>query len=189
MVRLDKIYTRSGDDGTTGLGDGTRVSKTDARIAAGGTVDETNCMLGLAATAVDSAGLVRLLQQIQQRLFDLGADLCRPLTEDEQEGDFLRVTSEDVRWLEKTIDEWNQPLPALTSFVLPGGTTGAAWLHLARSSSRRAEREVLAVAATEAVNPQMLVFLNRLSDLLFVLARSCNARGTGDVLWQPGSAR
>ncbi|GAB5440375.1 MAG: cob(I)yrinic acid a,c-diamide adenosyltransferase [Fuerstiella sp.] len=189
MVWLDRIYTRSGDDGTTGLGDGSRVSKLDARVVAGGTVDETNCAIGLARTIANEAKVEDLLLQIQQRLFDLGADVCRPLTADEQPGDCLRVTSADVAWLEATIDEWNEGLPPLTSFVLPGGSAAAAWLHQARAVCRRAERDVLALADQHAINDQVGVFLNRLSDLLFVLARICNAGGTDEVMWQPGAAR
>jgi cob(I)alamin adenosyltransferase len=195
MVRLSRIYTRTGDDGTTGLSDGTRVPKHDARIAAYGTVDELNSTLGIAVnrcgTDPEETSLSELLRRIQNDLFDLGADLSTPVPDpppaDETEA--LRVTAEQVQSLEEAIDAYNERLAPLTSFVLPGGRELAGWLHLARTVCRRAERWTARLASLEVVNPQSLVYLNRLSDLLFVLARVANDDGREDVLWQPGKHR
>jgi len=198
MVKLTKIYTRTGDEGATGLGTGERVSKTSARVTAYGDVDEANASLGLAilAAAHDDAEkaaprLRALLQPIQHDLFDLGADLCIPRTTDEKPGDRLRVEPALTRRLETAIDELNEALEPLTSFVLPGGSPLAAALHVARTVVRRAERSVVALLAEEpvATNPETLRYLNRLSDLLFVMARYANARGADDVLWKPGANR
>lgn len=187
MVFLSRIYTKSGDAGETGLGDGGRVSKCSHRVAAYGEVDELNAVLGLAA-AHDPAGS-EFLATVQNDLFDVGADLCVPGTPDDPGGSRLRVRNEQAGRLEREIDRLNQDLQPLTSFVLPGGTPAAAWLHLARTVCRRAERTVVALMQTEAVNPAVLVYLNRLSDLLFVMARVANGQGKGDVLWEPGKSR
>jgi cob(I)alamin adenosyltransferase len=186
MVYLSRIYTKSGDRGQTGLGDGSRVAKDHPRVAAYGTVDELNAVLGLLLTEVTEPELAVLLRGIQNDLFDLGADLCRPQSAEEAPGQVLRITAEQALRLERAIDEANEKLQPLNSFVLPGGSKGAAWCHLARTVCRRAEREVVALARTELVNPQVVVYLNRLSDLLFVLARLSNRQGQDDVLWVPG---
>ena len=184
-VRLTKIYTRGGDAGETSLGDGTRTSKLDLRIAAYGTVDELNSALGLVLAAdrrPDDIGAV--LTRVQNELFDLGADLSVPL---ENEGR-LRVTKKQVDVLERECDSFNAALPELRSFVLPGGSELAARLHIARTICRRAEREVLRAAGAHSLNPLVLVYLNRLSDLLFILARVANAAGDQEEpLWRPGS--
>jgi len=184
MVKLDTIYTRGGDKGETSLGDGTRVAKQSLRIAALGEVDEANAAVGLARAACADAALAAALGAIQNELFDLGADLCVP------QGDArprLRVAEAQVSRLESEIDAANARLPALESFVLPGGTEAAARLHLARCVVRRAERAVAALAAQEPVNPLALAYLNRLSDHLFVAARRANEDGSRDVTWRPGA--
>jgi cob(I)alamin adenosyltransferase len=186
MVYLSRIYTRTGDAGETSLGDGTRVAKDHARVAAYGSVDELNSVLGLLLAQAAPAPEVELLRSIQNDLFDLGADLCVPPAPTEEERQRLRVRPEQVARLEKAIDRLNEPLAPLSSFVLPGGQPAAAWCHLARTVCRRAEREVVTLARSESVNPQVIVYLNRLSDLLFVLARVCNNGGRDDTLWQPG---
>lgn len=194
MVKLNKIYTRTGDDGTTGLGDGSRVAKADPRVDAYGTTDEANAALGLAVIACRDSGepaaaLAPILESLQHDLFDCGADLCTPIKQDGKEGDRLRVIPTQIDRLEALIDRFNAELEPLTSFVLPGGTPAAAALHLARTIVRRAER--LAAATLEAqpdeTNPDVIRYLNRLSDLLFVLGRVANP--TGDVLWKPGANR
>ncbi|PHQ80955.1 MAG: ATP:cob(I)alamin adenosyltransferase [Phycisphaera sp.] len=193
MVKLTKIYTKTGDGGETGLGDGSRVSKIDLRVIAYGTVDEANSFLGAAAAAcgVGDDEPKAMLLRIQNDLFDVGADLCTPQKPGEHVGDALRVTGQQTEWLESKIDELNADLSALASFVLPGGTVLAAHLHVARAVVRRAERCVVQlggqVAPGEVAEP--IRYLNRLSDLLFVLARHVNARGPGDVLWKPGGGR
>ncbi|PTR11521.1 MULTISPECIES: cob(I)yrinic acid a,c-diamide adenosyltransferase [unclassified Novosphingobium] len=186
MVKLNKIYTRTGDDGTTGLVDGSRRGKHEARMAAIGEVDEANSALGLAALVVPpDAGAE--LTRIQNDLFDLGADLATPGS-DFAPGDMtLRVVPGQVAWLEAMIDARNAALPPLTSFILPGGSEAAARVHLARAITRRAERAAVALAAQEPVNPAALAYLNRLSDYLFVLARALNAGR--DPLWVPGASR
>src|SRR5438874_2465173 len=189
MVFLSKIYTKSGDHGETGLGDGTRVPKDHPRVTAYGRVDELNAVLGL-VLAHDAAGPeADLLRNIQNDLFDVGADLCVPQAEGETSGPRLRVTTEQVARLEAAIDRLNAKLSPMTSFVLPGGTLAAAWCHFARTVCRSAERDVVTLAAKEHVNPQVVIYLNRLSDLLFVLARVCNDNGKADVLWQPGKTQ
>jgi len=194
MVKLNKIYTRTGDDGTTGLGDGSRVAKADPRVDAYGTTDEANAALGLAVIACresgePAAGLVPILESVQHDLFDCGADLCTPIKHDGREGERLRVVPSQTERLEALIDRFNGDLGPLTSFVLPGGTSAAAALHLARTVVRRAER--IAAATLEAepdeTNPDVIRYLNRLSDLLFVLGRVANP--AGDVLWKPGANR
>ena len=184
-VRLTKIYTRGGDAGETSLGDGSRTSKLDLRIEAYGTVDELNSALGLvlAADLPDEIGDV--LTRVQNELFDLGADLSVPL---ENEGR-LRVTQRQVDVLEHECDRFNAVLPELRSFVLPGGSEVAARLHIARTICRRAEREALRASGAHSLNPLVLVYLNRLSDLLFILARAANAAdGREEPLWRPGSS-
>ncbi|PRX37728.1 cob(I)alamin adenosyltransferase [Meinhardsimonia xiamenensis] len=190
MVVLNRIYTRTGDAGDTALGNGARVSKADARVDAYGTVDELNSTVGLArlhATGeMDSA-----LSRIQNDLFDLGADLCRPLAEGEAEAEHppLRIIAAQVERLEAEIDTMNAGLEPLRSFILPGGNALAAHLHLARTVARRAERLAVALARHEAVNAEAIRYLNRLSDWLFVAARVANDNGRDDVLWVPGANR
>jgi cob(I)alamin adenosyltransferase len=182
MVKLDVITTRGGDGGETSLGDGTRLRKDAPRIEAIGAVDETNAAIGL--LRVHTGGEEdALLARVQNGLFDLGADLCVP----GEGGSRLRIGAAHVLALEAATASVNATLPPLTSFVLPGGTPGAAAAHLARTAARRAERAVVRLAAEEAVNPAALRYLNRLSDLLFVLSRRLNGNGARDVLWQPGS--
>jgi cob(I)alamin adenosyltransferase len=189
MVRLTRIYTRGGDTGQTSLGDGTRVAKHDRRVQAYGSVDEANAAIGLVRLHTTRARAVdALLARIQNDLFDLGADLCTPETGRKARG-ALRITEAQVARLEGEIDRLNTKLAPLGSFVLPGGTPAAAFLHLARTVVRRAEREIALLMAREAVNPAALKYANRLSDLLFVLARHCNGRGKRDVLWVPGANR
>jgi cob(I)alamin adenosyltransferase len=194
MVYLNRIYTRTGDDGTTGLGNGSRVPKTHPRIVAYGGVDELNAQLGVALCEELPPRIAEQLTRIQNDLFDLGADLCVPhvepgANEDPPAKPPLRVTEAQVLRLEGWIDEANERLTPLSSFVLPGGTPAAARLHVARTVCRRVEIEVLQLAEFEEINPQAHVFLNRLSDLLFVLARVANADGTQDKLWVPGANR
>jgi cob(I)alamin adenosyltransferase len=189
MVYLSRIYTKAGDAGDTGLGDGRRVPKDDARVEAFGTVDELNAVLGLVLAAAPDLAERDLVRSIQNDLFDVGADLCVPPAEGEQPGQRLRVTAAQAERLEAAIDRLNADLKPLTSFILPGGAPAAAWCHLARTVCRRAERVVVTLTRAEPVNPQVLVYLNRLSDLLFVLARVLNGVGRGDVLWVPGAAR
>jgi cob(I)alamin adenosyltransferase len=185
-VRLTKIYTRGGDAGETSLGDGTRVSKRDPRIAAFGTVDELNAALGVALAGECPEPIADVLLRVQNELFDLGADLSVPV---EREGR-LRVTQEQVDALERDCDAFNADLPELTSFVLPGGTEAASRLHVARTICRRAERDALAAAESVGVDPLALVYLNRLSDLLFILSRTANAlAGRDEPLWKPGASR
>ena len=187
MVRLNKIYTRTGDAGTAALGNGERRKKTDIRFVAIGEVDEANAAIGLARLHAH-ADLDRTLARVQNDLFDLGADLAVP--EDGEKGrSRLRIAEAQVTRLEEEIDRWNADLAPLTSFVLPGGTALAAALHLARTVTRRAERAVVALAGAEAVNPAAVAYVNRLSDLLFVAARIANDGGAGDVLWVPGENR
>ena len=189
MVKLDKIYTRGGDAGETSLGDGSRVAKSSSRIAAIGDVDEVNTVLGLARLHLAGAEDA-LLARLQNDLFDLGADLCVPIVEDPPSAP-LRVTQGQVDWLEAQIDRINAELPVLMSFILPGGTPAGAFLHQARVVARRAERMVVALLAEpdQAVNRLVLIYLNRLSDLLFVLSRHVNNQGADDVLWVPGGSR
>ena len=189
-VVLSRIYTRTGDGGTTALGDGSRVAKGDPRLAAYADVDEANCAIGTAlALGQLDPGIAALLTRVQNELFDVGADLCNPVVSDPQYPP-LRVEESYIGDLERACDEYNEGLPTLRSFILPGGTPGAALLHTARTVVRRAERS--AWAALEAypgsVNPATAKYLNRLSDLLFILARVANA-DRGDVLWKPGGER
>jgi cob(I)alamin adenosyltransferase len=186
MVFLSRIYTKSGDQGETGLGDGTRVPKDHLRVAAYGAVDELNAVLGLLLACQPPPPESDLLRSIQNDLFDVGADLCVPPAANEAPGQRLRVRAEQATRLEQAIDRLNAGLQPLTSFVLPGGEPAAAWCHLARTVCRRAERDVVSLLRAETVNPQVLIYLNRLSDFLFVLARVCNRQGQADVLWVPG---
>jgi cob(I)alamin adenosyltransferase len=189
-MKLDKIYTRTGDEGKTSLGDGTRLPKFDLRVAAYGEVDEANSALGVAVLHIQDADVRAALLHIQNDLFDLGADLCRPSREGTTSQP-LRVTPAQVLWLEQTIDRFNAPLAPLTTFVLPGGSPAASYLHLARTITRRAERSAVELAdrQPDSVNPAVLSYVNRLSDLLFVLARYSNEAGKSDVLWTPGLHR
>ncbi len=187
MVKLTKIYTRAGDAGQTSLGDSSRVAKHDVRIAAFGTVDETNAAIGLARLHLGGEE-DRMLARIQNDLFDLGADLCTPEA-DAPKRPPLRIVAAQVDRLEREIDEMNAELEPLESFVLPGGTVAAADLHLARVVARRAERLMTELAATATVNPAALKYINRLSDHLFVLSRRLNDQGRKDVLWVPGKNR
>jgi cob(I)alamin adenosyltransferase len=190
MVYLSRIYTRTGDQGETALGDGSRVSKDHPRVAAYGSVDEANCILGLllAQLRLDPGRdeIIKLLGDVQNDLFDVGADLCVPLPTDAISDKRLRVRAEQSLRLEAAIDRLNAGQAPLTSFVLPGGSMAAAWCHLARVVCRRAERDVVTLGRAETINPQVVIYLNRLSDLLFVIARVLNGNGTADVLWVPG---
>jgi cob(I)alamin adenosyltransferase len=187
MVTLNRIYTKTGDKGETALGDGTRLPKHNLRIEAYGTVDETNATIGLVRLHTHGE-MDRMLARIQNDLFDLGADLCVPETTKRNEGR-LRVVDAQVERLENEIDSMNAELKPLTSFILPGGNATAAYLHLARTVSRRAERLMTALAAQEEINPVAIRYMNRLSDHLFVAARHANDKGSGDVLWVPGANR
>ncbi|MBO9504358.1 cob(I)yrinic acid a,c-diamide adenosyltransferase [Qipengyuania flava] len=192
MVKLNKIYTRTGDAGTTGLVDGSRLPKHDVRMEAIGAVDEANSALGLAAAILGDNEHGQQLFRIQNDLFDLGADLATPATEDD---DFapsemvLRMVAAQTEWLEQAIDAANANLEPLTSFVLPGGSEASARLHVARAATRRAERAMTAMAEQLRTNPQALAYINRLSDYLFVLARTANDGGRSDIKWVPGANR
>ncbi|MGH6828613.1 MAG: cob(I)yrinic acid a,c-diamide adenosyltransferase [Rhizomicrobium sp.] len=184
MVKLNKIYTRTGDEGRTGLTGGARTAKSSLRVEAMGAVDEASSAIGLAR--LDAASDAdAMLARIQHDLFDLGADLSTPAQGERD----LRITALQVERLEREIDAMNASLSPLASFILPGGTGSAAHLHLARAIARRAERAIVALSAEEPVNPLALQYANRLSDHLFVIARIANAKGTGDVLWVPGKNR
>jgi cob(I)alamin adenosyltransferase len=185
VVKLNKIYTRTGDGGTAGLVDGSRVSKASARMAAIGDVDESNAAIGCAIAVLDEDDVGEQLGRIQNELFDLGADIATP---GDVEG-ALRITCSQVERLEHEIDRMNETLEPLTSFILPGGTPAVAALHLARAIVRRAERSAVALSKAEQVNPQALAYLNRLSDHLFVAARHVAAPKGGDLLWRPGATR
>jgi cob(I)alamin adenosyltransferase len=189
-VVLSRIYTRTGDDGTTALGDASRAAKTDPRLAAYADVDEANSAIGVAVTTGGlPPGITTLLIRIQNELFDVGADLCNPVTENPDYPP-LRVDESYVTALESACDQYNEGLPVLRSFILPGGTAGAALLHAARTVARRAERSTWAAleAHADTMNPLTARYLNRLSDLLFILARCAN-EDTGDLLWKPGGER
>ena len=197
MVRLSQIYTKTGDDGTTGLGDGSRTAKTDPRVESYGTVDEANAALGVCVVEAQrdpgprAAELARLLTTIQNDLFDVGADLCCPIGMGEAAGQRLRISAAQTTRLERAIDEHNDRLKPLDSFILPGGSPLAAALHVARTVSRRAERSTVALLRLHpsTTNPETVKYLNRLSDLLFVLARVANDDGRSDVKWVPGASR
>ncbi|MGJ3648570.1 cob(I)yrinic acid a,c-diamide adenosyltransferase [Sphingomonas sp. GlSt437] len=188
MVKLNRIYTGTGDDGTTGLVDGSRVAKDDARLAAIGDVDEANSAIGVAIVALASDPLAAMLTRVQNDLFDLGADLATPGS-DFADGGALRITAKQSARLEDEIDALTAQLQPLTSFILPGGSPAAAALHLARAIARRAERSVVAAARTVPLNPEVVTYLNRLSDFLFVSARAANNMGSADILWVPGASR
>ena len=185
MVKLNKIYTRTGDGGTAGLVDGSRVSKSSLRMSAIGEVDEANAAIGVAIAALSDGDIQLQLLRIQNDLFDLGADVATP---GEVDG-ALRIVAEQVARLEIEIDDMNASLEPLTSFILPSGSLGVSALHLARAIVRRAERAAVALDQAEPLNPQLLAFLNRLSDHLFVAARFVAAGEGGDVLWQPCASR
>ncbi len=188
-VRLTRIYTRGGDRGETSLGDGSRVPKLDCRVGAFGAVDELNSQLGLLLAGDLPDEFVLPLERIQNELFDVGSDLCVPFLADASE-QRLRVNQEQVDELERLCDRFNAPLPELRSFVLPGGSPAAAQFHVARTVCRRAERDALAADREHGLNPPVLVYLNRLSDLLFILARAANAAGgRPEPLWRPGASR
>ena len=188
MVNLTKIYTRAGDGGNTHLGDGSKVRKTDLRVEAMGAVDELNAILGVVISLCPEGELDRIGRQIQNDLFDVGADLCRPPITAEQDGDVLRLDAGKPDSLERWIDQFNAGLSPLRSFVLPGGTPVAAQLHHTRTVCRRAERRVIALRDEgEGASTTVITYLNRLSDLLFVLAREKNDAGQADILWAPGN--
>jgi cob(I)alamin adenosyltransferase len=192
MVKLTRIYTRGGDQGQTSLGDGTRVDKDDPRVAAFGTVDEANACIGLArlhSQGNTDAEIDAMLMRMQNDLFDLGADLCTPESDQPPKHEELRILARQVERLEREIDAMNGQLEPLNSFILPGGSPLAAALHLARTVARRAEREMVALARVERVNPEAVKYINRVSDHLFVLARYANQRGKADILWVPGQTR
>jgi len=191
MVRLNKIYTRTGDSGETSLVGGTRVSKHSLRPEAFGEIDELNSILGITRAHLRESKLKKfdvLLERIQNELFDMGADLATP--ENSKYADkILRISSKQVQRIEKEIDEFNSELDELQSFVLPGGSILASWFHFARTNARRSERRITKLAAEEVINSNILLYINRLSDLLFVMARFSNNNGQNDVLWQPGKSR
>jgi cob(I)alamin adenosyltransferase len=197
MVRLTKIYTKTGDDGTTGLATGQRVRKDDLRVEAYGTADEANAILGVCVVLAEqgqghkAAKIAAVLRLSQHDLFDLGADLATPIQPSEQTGVALRIIASQTQRLENTIDSFNAHLAPLTSFVLPGGSPLAAHLHMARTVVRRAERIAVTLHAeqTTTINLEAIKYLNRLSDLLFVLSRVANRDGENDVLWIPGKSR
>ncbi|MDA7787723.1 cob(I)yrinic acid a,c-diamide adenosyltransferase [Sphingomonadaceae bacterium] len=194
MVKLNKIYTRTGDDGTTGLVDGSRCPKHSARMQAIGAVDEANSYIGAVSVALDGTDHAALITRIQNDMFDLGADLATPLGgiggDDFEPGEMtLRMVPAQSDWLEQQIDALNDRLEPLTSFVLPAGSEGAARVHIARAETRSAERAITELAAHDPVNPAALTYINRLSDLLFVLARALNDDGKADVKWIPGANR
>ena len=191
MVILNKIYTRTGDKGETFLVGGLKVAKHSLRPDAFGEVDELNSIIGIVRTYIckdKQSGLNDILEKIQNELFDLGADLATP--ENSKNSDkILRITSSQVKRLENEIDKFNKDLNELKSFVLPGGSKLSSWLHLARTSTRRAERKITKLASEEGINNEVIIYINRLSDLLFVMARYCNDNGKADILWQPGVTR
>lgn len=193
MVKLNKIYTRTGDDGSTGLADGSRVLKHSLRPQAYGTVDELNASLGLVFLCLDNKkdenvfnDIKVLIRGIQNDLFDLGADLSTPISKAKQNYKPLRITENQIKKIEEKIDKYNDDLKPLNSFILPGGSEAASLIHLSRTIARRAERDVSLLSSEEEINTNALVYLNRLSDLLFVLSRVLNENGLNDVLWVPG---
>ncbi len=192
MVKLNKIYTRTGDDGTTGLVDGSRIAKNDPRMVAIGDVDELNSVLGMAICEITDDALVQELRIVQNDLFDLGADLATPAKAGDDfapSGMMLRIVPSQVEWLEKKIDAATAKLDPLTSFILPGGAKAAAAIHLVRAVARRTERTCVAAGRDMPLNPQALAYINRLSDYLFVLGRALNNGGKDDILWVPGGSR
>ncbi len=194
MVKLNKIYTRTGDDGTSGLVDGSRISKYDSRMQAIGDVDECNCVLGLAISAIQTEypqhqDVLNSLRTIQNDLFDLGADIATPGDDFTPSEMVLRITDERITWLEKLIDETNADLQPLNSFILPGGSASSSALHMARAVTRRTERSITAAHNEHGMNPAAMAYINRLSDLLFTLCRRMNNSGADDILWVPGGSR
>jgi len=189
LVRLNKIYTRTGDQGETGLADGSRIAKDSPLSQAIGDVDEANSAIGVALLAIDDPTVRAILAAVQNELFDLGADLATPGDDFTPTDMTLRVVAAQIDRLERDIDRMNERLEALRSFILPGGAGGSADLHLARAIARRAERSAVAANRDRPLNPLALIYLNRLSDLLFVAARYVAASGGGDILWQPGATR
>ncbi|QUT05230.1 cob(I)yrinic acid a,c-diamide adenosyltransferase [Sphingobium phenoxybenzoativorans] len=189
MVKLNKIYTRTGDGGTTGLVDGSRIAKYDPRMMAVGDVDEANSAIGLAVLALGDSPEAGWLRMIQNDMFDLGADLATPLVEGDEPAWALRIVASQVERLEREIDMMNAELKPLDSFILPGGSPAASAIHLARAIARRAERSAAAAAAHVALNPVALAYINRLSDHLFVMARRLNGNGADDIKWVPGASR
>lgn len=185
MVKLTKIYTRTGDKGITSLGNGERVPKTSLRIQAIGTIDELNATLGISSLYLCDETL-KEIRHIQNDLFDIGADLCVPESSLKKN---LHLKNNQVKWLENKIDFSNQSLPPLSSFILPGGSAPSAHLHLSRTVARRAERDLIALSGKEEINREIIIYLNRLSDYLFVLCRVLNNRGDQDVLWVPGKSQ
>ena len=189
MVKLNKIYTKTGDDGTTGLSDGSRVKKYDLRPSAYGDVDELNSFIGLSINSINKKKkynfLVEILKKIQNDLFDLGADLSTPI-EENPKFEPLRIKNSQVLNLENMIDKFNNKLEPLNSFVLPGGSEMSCWLHIARTIARRAERSMSKLAKKNKINKQSLIYINRLSDFLFVVSRVTNNNGKFDILWVPG---
>jgi cob(I)alamin adenosyltransferase len=186
MVTLSRIYTKTGDQGETSLGDGARVPKDHPRVAAYGAVDELNAVLGMLASLPTPPPEQELLKAIQNDLLDLGGDLCVPLQKDEVPGTHLRIQPAQFEKLERAIDRLNADLPPLRSFVIPGGPPAAAWAHVARTVCRRAEREVISLGRQEPLNPNAVIYLNRLSDFLFVLARVADRKEQAEELWSPG---
>lgn len=187
MVQLTRIYTKSGDKGKTSLGNGKRVQKSCIRIDAIGTVDELNCSLGLVILHLEKGNISDLILKIQNDLFDLGADLCVP--EEKLDYEPLRITPSYTDYIEQMIDFYNASLSPLNSFILPGGSAASSYIHLSRATARRAERLVCALKETEDLSQSVVIYLNRLSDLLFVLGRYLNNKGTDDVLWIPGGVK
>ena len=189
MVKLNKIYTKTGDDGTTGLSDGSRVKKYDLRPSAYGDVDELNSFIGLSINCINKDkkynSLVEILKKIQNDLFDLGADLSTPI-EERPKYEPLRIKNSQVLNLEDMIDKFNDKLEPLNSFILPGGSEISCWLHIARTVARRAERSIIKLAEENKINKQSLIYINRLSDFLFVVSRVTNDNGKADILWVPG---
>lgn len=187
MVQLTRIYTKSGDKGKTSLGNGKRVQKSSIRIDAIGTVDELNCSLGLVLLHLEKSDIYDLILKIQNDLFDVGADLCLP--EEKYDFDPLRITPQYTDYLEQMIDHYNASLNPLASFILPGGSAASSYIHLSRAIARRAERLVCALKEIEDLSQPLVIYLNRLSDLLFVLGRYLNDKGTNDILWIPGGVK
>ena len=182
MVKLNKIYTKIGDKGSTQLGDGKMVNKDSLRVDAYGSVDEANATIGLSILRTNIK-IKKILKIIQNDLFDLGADLCIP---DKKNTQKLKITKDRVDYIEEKIDNFNKELSSLNSFILPGGSESSTYLHIARTVTRRAERKIVALSKKERINPVTIIYLNRLSDLLFVLARYTNNKGKKDILWKPG---
>ena len=182
MVKLNKIYTKIGDKGSTQLGDGKMVNKNSLRVDAYGSVDEANATIGLSILRTNIK-IKKILKIVQNDLFDLGADLCIP---DKKNTQKLKITKDRVDYIEEKIDNFNKELSSLNSFILPGGSESSTYLHIARTVTRRAERKIVTLSKKEKINPIAIIYLNRLSDLLFVLARYTNNKGKKDILWKPG---